>query len=412
MQMSSQQIVQPGTEIYYDPEIHEREVERVFGSAWLFVAHETMLPHSGDFITNYMGNRPVIVVRGRAGEVRVFLNRCPQRGDKLCRYDSGEAGPYEDVGLPEAPRVATYRGLVFATWAADGPSLEDDLGADLRWYLDTLMFDDPEGYEVLPGRHRYVLPGNWKLVAENHGGDMYHFASTHASVMMLARDGLAERIRTGTTSGLATDYYSVLCAGGHPPHGLLQLSFGEGADENDRRQAARLSPAALAWVEERQARRRRLLGERRSRPTSLHTGTIWPNFSFNGFGTALYARTFMHSQPLGPQTTDVWQWALVERSAPAEVKAAMAFTLTQRQAAAGMVAPDDADNFLRMRDVLHTSKAATLGFNYDLGGREKESLMPDLPGCVMEPMNERYQRAFYGYWSALMEYPARGASRR
>src|SRR6202042_2825957 len=103
--------------------------------------------------------------------------------------------------------------------------------------------------------------------------------------------------------------------------------------------------------------RQRLLGNRRSRPTAIHTGTIWPNLSFNGLGTALYARTFVQWQPRGPEETDVWQWAFVERSAPREVKEAMAFTLTQRQAAAGMVAPDDVDNFQRMHDVLHTTPA-------------------------------------------------------
>jgi hypothetical protein len=109
-------------------------------------------------------------------------------------------------------------------------------------------------------------------------------------------------------------------------------------------------------------------------------------------------------QPRGPESTDVWQWAFVERSAPPEVKEAMATALTVGQAAAGMVAPDDVDNFLRMRDVLHTAQAGKLNFNYDLGGMEKSSLIPELPGCVMEQMSERFHRAFYRYWTTLMDY--------
>lgn len=393
----------PGTEIYWDPAIYEREMEVIFGSAWLFVGHDTMVPKPGDFIANYMGEEPVILFRDPTGALRVGSNRSRPRGERICRYDSGSDPRIAELGLRPAPRVATYHGLIFASWSADGPSLESHLGDDLRWYLDTFAFDDPQGWEVLPGRHRYVVPCNWKLVAENHGGDMYHFQSTHASVMMLTRDGLADRIRTGATSGIPTTYRSLVLGGGdRPPHGVLQLAFGDGTYENDRRQAALLSPRAVAWVDERYARRRRLVGERASRPNGIHTGTIWPNLSFNGFGSAIYARTLMHSQPRGPETTDVWQWAFIERSAPPEVKEAMAFTLTQRQAAAGMVAPDDGDNFERMHDVLHTAKAGKLPFNYDLGGKDKPSLMPDLPGVVMDQMNERYHRTFYRYWSDLV----------
>jgi len=436
MTTTAKRFTMPGTEIYWDPEIYAREMQVVFGSAWLFVGHETSVPRPGDFLSNYMGNDPVILVRDRSGKLHVFLNRCRHRGNKVCLYDSGEAKsfrcayhgwtyglggelaavplldkaypadfPRDQLGLVAAPRVASYHGMIFASWAADGPSLEDYLGADLRWYLETFAFDDPAGLEVLPGRHRYVIPANWKLLAENFGGDMYHFNSTHASLLMLGRAGQADRIRTSGNDAGEVEYHSLEFVGDdHPPHGALQLSFGDGPDENDRRQAARLSPAALAWVHERQARRRRLLGDRKSRPTAIHTGTIWPNLSFNGLGTAIYARTFVQWHPRGPEEIDVWQWAFVERSAPREVKEAMAFTLTQRQAAAGMVAPDDVDNFQRMRDVLHTAKAGTLAFNYDLGGGETASLMPDLPGTVLPAMTERYHRSFYRYWTKLMGY--------
>lgn len=424
----------PGTDIYWDPAIYAREMEAIFGSAWLFVGHDSMLPRPGDFMSNYMGNDPVIVVRDRAGAVRVYLNRCRHRGNKVCLYDSGTAKsfrcayhgwtysltgelsgvplldksydedfPRDDLGLVAVPRVAAYRGMIFATWKTEGPSLDEFLGEDLRWYLDTFVFDDPAGLEVLPGRHRYVVPANWKLLAENFGGDMYHFASTHASVMMLGRQRQSARLRTAQNS--SDVYYSLECLGaGGAPHGLLQLALGDGAHETDRLRAEGVSSEAVAWIEERHRRRARLLGDKlRSRPSGVHTGTIWPNLSLNGFGTALYARTLLLWQPRGPEETDVWQWGFVERSAPPEVKEIMAFNLTQGQAAAGMVAPDDVDNFQRMRDVLHTAKAGKLAFNYDLGGKETESLLPDLPGRIMPQMTEQYHRSFYRHWTALMK---------
>lgn len=425
----------PGTEIYWAPDIYAREMEVVFGSAWLFVGHETSIPEPGDFIGNYMGNDPVIVARDRAGAIGVYLNRCRHRGNKVCLHDSGTAKsfrcsyhgwtygldgslaavplldkgyaglPREELGLVAAPRVSSYHGLIFASWSADGPSLDAYLGDDLRWYLDRFAFDDPDGLEVLPGRHRYVIPANWKLLAENFGGDMYHFASTHASILMLSHDERSARIRTSGDQDHSREpiYHSLEFVGpGHPPHGLLQLSFGEGANDGDLRQAERLSPAAAAWVKERHARRARLVADRASKPTAFHTGTVWPNLSLNGFGSAFYARTLVQWQPHGPESTDVWQWALVERSAPPEVKEQMAFVLTQRQAAAGMVAPDDVDNFQRMRDVLHTARAGKLDFNYDLGAAQIGSLMPDLPGRVMDMSTESYHRSFYHYWSSIM----------
>lgn len=431
-----QHVAMPGTEIYWDPEIYQRELNVIFGSAWLFVGHDSMIPNPGDFIGNYMGDDPVFVVRDRCGAPRVYLNRCRHRGNKVCLYDSGNAKQFrcsyhgwtygvggelaavplldkaydadfkrDELGLVEAPRIATYHGMIFASWAADGPSLETYLGADLCWYLERFVFDDPDGLEVLPGRHRYMIPANWKLLAENFGGDMYHFPSTHASILMLGRDGTSDRIRTSgdNTRGKETIYYSLeFVSEQHPPHGLLQLSFGEGADLNDEIQAEALSPEALAWVKERQRRRKRSIAERTSKPTAIHTGTIWPNLSLNGFGSALYARTFVQWQPRGAEAIDVWQWAFVEKSAPREVKEQMAFVLTQRQAAAGMVAPDDVDNFQRMRDVLHTTRAGKVGFNYELGTKSDESVMPDLPGRVMEPMTESYHRAFYRYWARIM----------
>ena len=83
-------------------------------------------------------------MRGDDGAVRVLYNRCRHRGNLLCNRDSGSAAtlkcPYhgwtyaaparcsrrpsrramvdlrrEDFSLSPAPRVGSYRGLVFAS---------------------------------------------------------------------------------------------------------------------------------------------------------------------------------------------------------------------------------------------------------------------------------------------------------
>jgi hypothetical protein len=71
--------------VFTDPDIYRAEQERVFGRCWLYVAHESQIPQLGDFVTNYMGEEPVIVCRDVDGRVRVFINSCRHRGMRVCR---------------------------------------------------------------------------------------------------------------------------------------------------------------------------------------------------------------------------------------------------------------------------------------------------------------------------------------
>lgn len=75
--------------IYTDEQIYQLELEKIFGKCWLFLAHESMIPSPGDYITTYMGEDPVIVTRLPDGTVGAFLNVCRHRGMRLCRSDGG-----------------------------------------------------------------------------------------------------------------------------------------------------------------------------------------------------------------------------------------------------------------------------------------------------------------------------------
>src|SRR3982074_3431151 len=77
--------------IHFDERVYEQEQERVFGRAWLVVGHEDMVRKPGDYVTNYMGEVPVILVRDIEGKIHVLVNRCAHRGMEVCLFDRGNA---------------------------------------------------------------------------------------------------------------------------------------------------------------------------------------------------------------------------------------------------------------------------------------------------------------------------------
>ena len=79
-------------ELYVNPDIFAQELEQIFRRCWLFLGHERLVPNPGDFVLTRMGTEEILLVRDRKDlQIRAFLNSCRHRGEKVCRYDQGNA---------------------------------------------------------------------------------------------------------------------------------------------------------------------------------------------------------------------------------------------------------------------------------------------------------------------------------
>ena len=162
--------------VYQDEANYRAELRRIFeGPAWNYVCLESDVAQPGEYRTTFVGEMPVIVVRGEDGEIHAFENRCAHRGALIAhrRHREHQALP---VRLPRlelrSPRAiwwawpssgartaraacrppsarpttarasshtATLCGLVFATLSDDTPPIKEYLGDEIRGRIERVL---------------------------------------------------------------------------------------------------------------------------------------------------------------------------------------------------------------------------------------------------------------------------------
>ena len=219
------------SEWYTDPALYELEQRRVFGRSWQYAGHLGKVREPGDYFTCQAGRVPIVVVRGKDGELRAFLNICPHRAHPVasgegnrsslqCRY---HAWTFKlDGVLSGAPRserepdfdksahcltqaqVGCLGELVFVNPDPTAPSLEQTLDA-----FPGLV--GGAGVDVAAGTYRgtrfFDVEANWKIIVEN-SIECYHCATIHPA-MAAAADVTADGYRIECGPGWSVQYSPV-----------------------------------------------------------------------------------------------------------------------------------------------------------------------------------------------------------
>jgi phenylpropionate dioxygenase-like ring-hydroxylating dioxygenase large terminal subunit len=207
------------TKRYHDAEWHEAEREQLWMRVWQVAGRADEIPEPGDWIEHRIFDQSYLLVRGRDGVVRGFVNACRHRGNALCEGKGHSArftcpyhnwsygldgrllavakpdfqgtvedfvGAKDELGLVSVP-VECFAGFIFLNPDRDAAPLADYLGevADLLapYRLEEMV---PVGIHV-----RERLDCNWKVVMDAFQ-EGYHIQALHPELIS-AMDESKER---------------------------------------------------------------------------------------------------------------------------------------------------------------------------------------------------------------------------
>ena len=402
--MNVSQLVEPDRvhrTVYTDQQIFERELTQIFERIWVYCGHQSQVPQPGDYYAFQIGRQPMFMVRGKDGQIRVLHNRCPHRGVQLCGNQKGNVGSalvcsyhawsfhldgrfrstplphgYDgtrvnadnpDCSVKPAARVDSYRGFVFASLAASGPSLLEFLG-EARVAFDDMCDRSPVGeVEIVPICHRVMQHSNWKFFMENQL-DALHPSVTHQSTGVAA-GRIEKKIKEET--GKAPLYYHYLSAFASKfeqwdavqtinfprGHGILKAYMGlRPQDPDTRAHEAMLVEAYGADKAEEYLSR------------SIHHVLVYPYLSVQSPLQQLRCL-----RPVSPNKTlsEIWHFRL--KGAPEAIYRRSLWYYNLVNSPATMVNADDLENWTKGQWGLESSGGDWVSFHRNYGGDTEDN---------------------------------------
>ena len=269
--------------IYFDPEFHALERERVFRPSWQVICHVNDIPKPGDFQTLDFLEAMLVAIRGNDGKIRAFHNVCRHRGARLldgprgscarriiCPYHAWSydlegrlasvgdrsAFPHLDIARESLVPVEMELcfGFVFVRLAGGGPGVAEMM-APYADEIATHEFEQLEPVGRVTLRPREV---NWKNVGDNYS-DALHIPVAHAGLTRLL----------GASYGVESREW-------------IDRMWGDITDKPSRNWAERMYQTYLPDAQHLPAGRRR----------SWVYFKLWPNFAFDVY----------------PDQVDIMQW--------------------------------------------------------------------------------------------------------
>ncbi|OAN27466.1 aromatic ring-hydroxylating oxygenase subunit alpha [Mycolicibacterium iranicum] len=252
---------------YTSAEVFAAEQEHIFENTWFCAVRSSDLALPGKFKKVQVGRESVLLIRGRDGLLRAFLNVCRHRGAQLCMESEGEVKrtlrcPYHswtyalDGKLMAAPNIGTltddegapidrYRyglvpvaltewlGYAWVCLSDTPPPFEDVLTETTRTLGDSDAINR-YGIGGLDVGHRvvYDVAANWKLIVENFM-ECYHCSSIHPELVGVLPEfarGLAAQANVGLGAEFGPDVAGFTVDGGQGFDRLPGIT-----DDQDRR---------------------------------------------------------------------------------------------------------------------------------------------------------------------------------
>ena len=187
---------------YLDPQMYRQEIEHVWRKSWLLAGHVSEFRQPGSYRLLDLDLAPVVVVRGKDGGIRAFLNSCRHRGATVLRAKEGCAkvmscqyhgwtydlegrliGVTEEHTFPHLKkeehglvglRCELWGGLIFINFDDHAPPLLDWLTPAVRRRYDPVLHAPLR----LVWRKSWMFECNWKLPAEAFR-EAYHIDYVH-----------------------------------------------------------------------------------------------------------------------------------------------------------------------------------------------------------------------------------------